>query len=227
MSIQLLRGKRLRLTRLDECGAPLASSEPCAFTVTKGFISVSMSPEYEDGDEFVEKNANGEIYLNEKEQKELKRYMVSIEMCGVDFSVAEVTTGDRLELDWDGNPVGLRSIRGRPTSNFALELWTGIGGQQCDAAGNLMYGYFLLPFVNGGKIAEISVENGPINVSVEDAFTKDNPQWGVGPWDVIDTDGTPTPGPLSVPVALDEHRVMRTTIIAPPAATDGCEDMPA
>jgi hypothetical protein len=222
----LLRGKRMRLTRLDECGNVPASAETCAYTVTKGFITVTMSPEYEDGDEFVQKNADGDLCLNETEESELKRINLNVELCGVDFSVVEIMTGDELELDYAGEPVGVRSAEGKPGARFAMEIWTGVGGDEACQGGTPTYGYFLLPFVQSGKIAELSVENGPINFTLENAMTKGGGNWGTGPWDVIDTDGTPTPGPLLVPMAPNQHRLARLTTIAPPAETDGCQDMP-
>ena len=223
MTTQLLRGKRLRVTRLDECCQPPAVGDPCAVVTTKGFISLTMSPEYETGDEFIQKNADGDLCVNESAEDELKRLTVGIELCGVDFAVLELLTGDALEVDDDGNPVGIRSATGKNSARFALEVWTGVGGADACGSGEASYGYFLLPCVAGGKVGEVTIENAAINISVENAYTQGGGGWGVGPFDVIKAAGSPSP--LLVPIAAEEHRLARLTTVAPPPPVEGCQTM--
>lgn len=224
MTTQLLRGKRLRLTRLDDCCNPPADATECSVVVTKGFISVTMTPEYEDGDEFIQKNADGELCVNESEEQELKRLTVGLELCGVDFSVLDIVTGDRVEVNDAGDPVGVRSATGKAANRFALEVWTGVGGSDACATGaDPQYGYFLLPCVGGGKMGEVVIQNDVINVTLENAFTRGGGGWGVGPYNVIEASSAPSP--LLVPMASDEHRLARLTTIAPPPVTDGCVPM--
>ena len=49
------------------------------------------------------------------------------------------------------------------------------------------------------------------------AYTLGGSGWGVGPYDVI---GSPA-GPLDVAISATQHRLVRTTTVAPPASACG------
>jgi hypothetical protein len=98
---------------------------------SSGFISVAYSPQYEDGDEFIQKNANGELCINDRACDVFKRYNVTITLCGVDPDMVGVFTGSPAEVNVSGINVGFRTREGVACSNFALELWSGVPGQTC------------------------------------------------------------------------------------------------
>lgn len=219
-SMKIVRGKRVRITRLEACGEPPTSGDPCAYVVSKGFVTVTMSPQNETGTELVQLNADGELCINDQAQHNFKRWELSIELCDVDPELVSLLTSVTLETDADGNTVGFRSVAGRIDELFAFELWSGIGDQDC--ADGEEYGYMLFPFVNGGTFSDLTIENGVATLTIENAFTKTGGLWGVGPYDVV-PDEYGAPAPLGVAIQPGEHHVQRLTTVAPPAATSGCQ----
>lgn len=219
-SMKIVRGKRVRVTRLENCGEPPTTGDPCGYVVSKGFVTVTMSPQNEEGTELVLLNADGELCVNDQAQHNFKRWNLSIELCDVDPEMVSLLTKVTLETDADGNTVGFRSLDGRIDEQFAFELWSGVGDQDC--ADGEEYGYLLFPFVSGGTFADLTIENGVATMTIENAFTKTGGLWGVGPYDVV-PDEYGAPAPLGVAIQPGEHHVQRLTTIAPPAAADGCQ----
>lgn len=63
--LRSIKGRVARITRLDSCGAPVFGE--CSTIVTKGFITVTIAEEKEAGDEYKQKNAWGELWINDKD----------------------------------------------------------------------------------------------------------------------------------------------------------------
>lgn len=221
----LVRGKRLRVVRLDDCGGLPDAATACSWLVSKGFISVQMTPETADGDDIELRNANGDLEVSDRGRDQLRWWNVEAELTGVDPALLEMTSNVVLEEDWDSNVVGIRSYEGSPSGSFSLEVWAGTG-QQCGPGGVVRYGYLLLPFVIPSVLGDITIENGAASLHIK-GRTGGGGGWGTGPFDVVPIDGDDTPGKLAVPLGAAEHQLLRSTTIAPPAVTVGCQPMPA
>jgi hypothetical protein len=219
----------MRLTRLDDCCKPLAAAAPCAFLVTKGFVSVAYSPEISEAEEIELKNANGDVCVSDPGCDVLKWVNTTLSLCNVDPDVLSFITGAPLVLDSAGNSVGNRIQTGAACKvNFALEVWTDIPGQDC-AAGAKQYGYFLAPCIGGGILGDWTVENDALNLELN-AKARSGSGWGSGPWDVDETAIPPAvsvPGPLLTPIGVTDVMDLHLTTIAPPDVTEGCQAMPA
>jgi hypothetical protein len=100
-------------------------------------------------------------------------------------------------------------------------VWTDLAGNVCDEAGNKCYGYTLLPLATGAALGDVTIENASATFQTT-GYTEGHSGWGVGPWDVI---GSPA-GPLDEAMASDEHALIRTTCVAPPAAVCGAQEIP-
>lgn len=210
----VVRGKRARITRLTETLSPAPTSENCRYVVTSGYISVGFTAAVEAGDEITQPNANGDLCVNERSNDQFQRWELSIDWCEVDPDAFEMIAGYPLEVDGAGDSVGFRTPEGQLDANFGLELWTGIGGTATS------YGYLLLPAVGSALLNSFTVENGSATFTT-DAVTKGGNQWGTGPYNVIDHGSGAQK--LAVAMATDEHLLMRTTTVAPPAAVCGCQ----
>lgn len=222
-SMKTVRGKRIRVTRLNECGEVPESGDACSFVVSKGFVTVTLSPQNEEGSEFLLLNANGELCVNDQAEHNFKRNQLEIELCDVDPELISLITRVVLETDASGDTVGFRSSEGLIEEQFAFELWSGVGESDC--ANGQEYGYFLLPFVAGGIFGDLTIENGVATTTISNAFTKTGGLYGVGPYDVVE-DEYGSPAPLAVAIQPGEHHLQRLTTVAPPAATEGCQPMP-
>jgi hypothetical protein len=331
----VVRGKRVRVTRLDSCGAPPAATTANSLVTSSGFVSVAFAPDYEAGTEIIQKNANGDLCINDLSCDVFKRVRVTISFCNVDPDLYSLITGNSVEVDGAGNDVGYRVSEALACNQFALELWTGIDGQaacpptnavqsiteggsgltsftltvtvpgysaattssipasataaQVQAAlegvdgidpgdvtvtgpagasngpwqvqftgryaglaiatmtstptggtgtvtiavvtaggvatgGN--YGYILLPFVRNGTLRDFTVELGTTNFEVQ-AWTDNGGNWGTGPYNVIAQGAGGVASALKTPIGLNDHMLVRTTSVAPPAAVCGYQAMPA
>lgn len=205
-----VRGKALRVTELDDCGAPADLQ-----VSSDGFISVTLSAELESGDEFIQKNANGALCVNERSPDELKRLNVEVDWCQVDPDVINLINGFPVEVDDAMDNVGFRVATGPNPNKWALEVWTGLSGNQCGPAGQC-YGYLLVPFVAGATFGDIMVENAAATFQTT-GYTERFSQWDTGPYDVV---GDPA-GPLETAIQDDEIALLRETCVAPPDATCG------
>jgi hypothetical protein len=212
----VVRGRRMRVTRLDECGnVPDAPANQ--HVVTSGFVTVGLTAVIEEGDDIIQKNANGDLVVNDRSRNQFKRWDVAAEFALVDPALLSLMTNARVEEDWNADVVGVRQPEGGTVDSFALEVWTGVPGSDCVPGEPTKYGYLLLPFVVGGPLGDISIENGAATFSVA-SFTRGAGGWGVGPYDVVPSDALNTAAPLDVAMAADEHLLMRLTTIAPPTA---------
>lgn len=334
-SYSVVRGKRVRVTRLNSCGVYPVPTTTNSLVVSSGFISVQYAMDYEDGDEHIQKNANGDLCINDKACDQFKRVMVTISFCEVDPDLFSLVTGATLEVDSSGIDVGFRVSEGVVCSNFALELWAGTdSGEGCPltnevqsiteggsgltsftltatvpgyAAGTTVsiaasstsaqvqaalegldgidpgdvivtgpagastgpwnvtfigryagtnivqmtatptggtgtvtiatvtgggvssgseFGYFLLPYVKNGTLRDFTVENGPTTFEIQ-GWTESSVNWGSGPYNVVNSGAGGVASALDDPLTALDHLVVRTTTLAPPAASVGYQTMPA
>lgn len=222
----IVRGKRLRVTRLDECGNPPDYGAANSIAVTKGFVQVGMTAVTSDGDDIEQKNADGDLCISDRSRDQFKRWDLSLEFCEVDPGILEIIANAVLETDWDNHVVGVRGVEGGAADSYALEVWAGVPGDDCVPGEPTTYGYLLLPFVIPGVLGDITIENGATTFTAS-GHTRGAGGWGVGPYDVVPTDANNTPGPLGTAMATDEHHLLRTTTIAPPEPACGAQAMPA
>lgn len=219
-TVSFLRGKRVRATKLNASGAPLVGDS--SVVVSKGFITIGMSTNTEDGEAISQVNANGESCILETAVATFTGVAVEIEFCGVDFSLFELITGQEAVLDDNGVVVGITESTDVDLGavNFALEMWLGATTDTAPSAGSQgQFGYILLPRLGGGVISDISVENGAINFTLTGMTTKNSSLWGVGPYKVDLTAGVPST--LRRAIKANDHRRIQIVEVAPPAVYSG------
>lgn len=208
-----LKGRRMRLTRLDQCGE--VDWGTCASIVSEGFIQVDIEQEVEEGEEISQKNAWGEFCINEVDDDIVKWVNVSINMCQVDPDVLDIVAAAS-PLVSGSDTIGASFGKGPNTSAFAIEVWTKAGGQDACAGGTVEWGYFAVPFVKKGRLnGALSIQNGALTVPLVGKGFEVPASWGVTPYadnPLLQTGGFP---------AGDLFAVARTTV-QPPAATAGC-----
>lgn len=216
-----LKGKRVRVTRLDECGRPVYGDD--AQVVTSGFITTTFTANTSETDEIRIVNANGDTCLLEPSQQSIEGYSLEIQFCDVDPDLFNMMTGVSVLFDADGTAVGFEQDTAIDMSSFgfAFELWTGIKTDEgCGEVGEVPYGYMLLPFLKGGVIADFTVENGALNFTVTGATTRKGNGWGVGPYDV-QKDELGNANKLLQAVSQSASFRFMETFVAPPASVPG------
>lgn len=209
----MVRGSRLRVTKLDGCGNPVLG--PDSVVVTKGFISVGLTANIDTGTEINIPNANGETCILDQPCPRFLNYGVEIQLCGVDPTLFHLMSGQPLVLNGtDTIGFDMDSDISPCDSGFAVEMWTGVPSDACEPGSGQSYGYILLPFVRGGTLGDFTVQNDAINFTLSNAVTKKGSGWGVGPYDVVETAGVP--GPLNTAVNTGTHLRTFKTTVAPP-----------
>lgn len=171
-------GVAIRVTRLTPTGAPATGAE--ASYVTSKFVSLSFTPEFEAGDEFNQKAANGTICASLKAPDTLKRINLSIALCAPDFEFQELIAGGTL-LEDAGATVGYKApaigIDATP-NGVAIEVWSKaiVGGK---VAGVDPYFHWIFPYAQMHMAGDRVIENGMMASNFE-GWAVGNPAFGTG-----------------------------------------------
>jgi len=214
-----IKGTALRMVKVDACGVPVTGSSSLV-VVSSGFTQVQQSPQYEDGEEFFERTADGAVCVNQKDDPVFKRMQLQAEFCAVDPTMLAYMLSARDIVS--GSPssgYGFAMLEGSPTNRFSLEVWQRIAGSSaCDASGNQRYLYHAWPNIGAVKLGDYTIENGVSKFSIAEAETRGaSSQWGYGP-------GTGTkwlPSTAAVDSSGLTHWLWSITTTAPPTAACG------
>ncbi|WP_425275901.1 hypothetical protein, partial [Streptomyces africanus] len=97
-----IKGTHARIVRVDACGNPVTGTGSLV-VVTKGFVQVQMEPQYEDGEEFFERTADGTPCVNQKDDPVLKRMQLTIDFCEINTTgVAYLASARELTVNGAG-----------------------------------------------------------------------------------------------------------------------------
>jgi len=172
-------GMAIRLTRLAADGAPVIGAS--ASYVTKKFVSLGFTPEYETGDEFTTKAADGTVCASWKAPDTLKRVTLSIALCDPDPEFTEMIAGGTL-LSSGGKSVGWKAplvgVDATP-NGVAIEVWAiaNVGGRQASVN---PYWHFVFPYAQMHMAGERAIQNDLMATSFE-GWSVGNPSFGDGP----------------------------------------------
>jgi hypothetical protein len=154
-----VQGVAIRVTELSSTGQLVTTG---SYT-SKSFIRVSFTPEYEEGDEITEKNADGTVCVTYKAPDTLKRTTMEIAVCDPDpilsamLSGGVVLAGDTpIEaLGWASAKVGED-----PSGNgVAVEVWSRAIVDGKPAAENPFF-HWVFPYVKTRLSGDRVIENG-------------------------------------------------------------------
>jgi len=226
-----VKGRRLRVTRLDSCGRPVFGEDSQA--VSKGFVTVSFTANTTESDEINVTNAAGEVCIYEASVQQLVGYGIEIQFCGVDPDLLSIVTGQPVVLGWDGSTVIGFDVDTQielSQVNWGFELWMGAPtGNACATEGAQgSFGYLLLPFLSGGILGDFTVENAAVTFTVTGASTKEGNGWGVGPYNDImlgNQTPTPLPGPMPTPVSSSTALRLIEVDLLPPEPVCGARPL--
>ena len=200
-----------RVTRLNQCGAPMYGKDNMATTI--GMVTVTFEPEVEEGEALDTRNLNGDLCVAASTPDSMTGINVSIEFCQVDPAVFtilnptwKVVRRSRNPNNRDAPIVGWR--QGQSFSDecgFALELWPkamGTVGSACETDPNpdpldpwQTNGYFLLPYVVGKAPDEWELTGDEVATFTLQGRTRAGSPWGYGPY-IVTRDEAGMPSPL-------------------------------
>jgi hypothetical protein len=182
-------GVAIRVTTLNVDGS-LKETE--SYT-SKSFIRVSFTPEYEEGDEITEKNADGTVCVSFKAPDTLKRVTMEVAVCDPDPVLSSMLSGGVIlsgDVDGDDEPLGWASAEvGEDPSGdgVAVEVWSRAIVDGKPASTN-PYFHWVFPYVKTRLSGDRVIENGLLANTYE-GFGVGNLEFGNGP----DEAGTASP----------------------------------
>lgn len=215
-----VRGKVIRVTRLDSCGNPDPGAS--AVVVSKRISSVAIDEVTEDGTNIRERNFGDELCIVDDAFTAIIGYTANVSLCGVDPGLVSLLTGQPVVLNAAGDIVGFDATTSIDLDSFgfAIEVWSRLAGAACSPSGHRPWGYTVLPFLKGGRIGGFTFENGPVSFVINGAQTRDGNGWGVGPFDV-DRDELDAPSPLNSALGVNTHYRSIMVTLDPPEASCG------
>lgn len=224
------RAQSLRVTELDDCCTPPPPADespdgspgaPCSIAVTDSFTSVSASAEVDEGDDILERKANGDICISEKDPDVLQGLTLSITLCQVDPWFISKLTGWPVVMDQNCNAVGFDIMDGINTNQVAVELWSGVAGIDCGAGAR--YGYALFPCVENWQLdgdLEWAGSDTLWSITLQ-GFAKGQHAWGRGPYNDVQQS---IDGRLVDPMRPGSIMRKMATDVPPPSYIATCQD---
>jgi hypothetical protein len=208
--LKSIKGKTVRITRLDDCGEVVEGS--CSSLVSDCFVSVTIAGEVEAGDEFLVKNAWGDFCINDKDSDRFKWANVTINFAELNPDALDIISNASPVIS-GSDVIGATFGTSGNESSFALEVWTKRTGQDC-APGDPEWGYFVVPFVKNGRIdGDITIENAALTMTVVGQGFGAPATWDETPY---------ASNPFVEPFPAGELFGMVITDVQPPADTAGC-----
>ena len=179
-------GEAIRVTRLEADGS--LSTGPSASYVllgSSGFISLSFTPEYADGDEVEVKGGTGTVCLTYKSPDSLKRVTLELAICEPDPEFTEIIAGGTLltasglSSGWASPDVGAVST----PNGVAIEVFSRaiIGGKPASV---LPYWHWVLPYTIVRPSGDRALQNGELATTFSG--------YGLGNSEFDDGPGTPS-----------------------------------
>lgn len=210
-----IKASVIRLIKLDSCGVPVTGASSAVVTFN-GFISVSVTPDYEEGTEFVQKRADGSLCVVDKDPNELKRVGLEVEVCTMDPDFQVIASGERLlTTSAPVSGTGVAYGEGPLTARFSLELWQPISGAgACTPDGTQQYVYWLFGNVGNTMVGDFTFENDVFTYS----FSAETKSWStLWPLRI----GALSTGLGTNTLQTSEHFLWNITTTPPPVASCG------
>jgi hypothetical protein len=211
-----IKAKVIRLVKLDTCGNPVTGASS-AMLVAKGFTQVQISPDYEEGQEFLTKLADGTPCVNQKDPAFLKRMGIEGHFCLLSPDAIQIMTGETEIYTGSGTLTGTGMMFGTDTltARYSLELWQPVAGAgACDSSGNAYYVYWAWPNVTNGMLSDFTFENDVFDFVISGETDGAGYLWSDGP-------GDSTWLPAGTVVPAGKHALFNVTTTPPPAITAG------
>ncbi len=177
-----IQGVSIRVTRLDAAGNLLNGAGDSY--VTSAFMRVSFTPEYEEGDEITEKNANGIVCVTYKSPDVLKRITMELAICEPDSELSQLLSGGlllRKTIDGVSKSVGWAApgVGDDPAGNgVAIEVWSH-AVKDGKRASVLPYFHWVFPFAKMRQSGDRVIENGMLATTFE-GYGLGNVNFGAG-----------------------------------------------
>lgn len=144
------RAYRLRFTRTDACGVPVAETTADSRVTTQGFLQVGLSAEVFNSTDIRVVGASGAVLVDSKGNPSLLGFNTTIQMSSFNEAALEMLLGSSILDDGAGATTGgVVHATGEPNLNTVMvEWWPENGNNDACAGGGDPYLHYVLPRVN-------------------------------------------------------------------------------
>jgi hypothetical protein len=214
---QPIKGVVLRTILLDSCGAPVTGN---SVVTHSAFTSVTPTAQYETGERYLDKTADGLLCGNDKDPDILTHFELAIALCSINPGLVANTVSPARLLTYSESPTGtgFAIAEGAATTHFSLEVWQRVRGTQACASGTPQYVYNAWPHLTDGKLGgDYLIGVAPSTLTIQANSLPVNIGW---------TAGTPWLGAGAIQV-IQDHWFQNLTTVAPPTAVCSIQDYTA
>lgn len=177
-----IKAEVARFTLLDACGAPVLGDGSAQVT-TDSFVDIQNSPNYEAGQRFLQRKANGTPCVNEQDPGFLNWIEQTVNLCTLDVDLIGVVTGEDM-ISSDTDFIGVQFGDGLLNARFSKEVWQPVSGQgACNEDGLQQWIYWAFPHEYDAQIQSFAFANDVFTFGYMSKTKPANPAWDIGdPW---------------------------------------------
>lgn len=217
-----VRARVADFTRVDSCGTPMTGGTDRARF--EGFVSITATPDIEEGEEIIVKAAGGGICIHDKDCDRIKGFDVEVKLCGFVFPVLEMTVGARALLGTGETPPIIGGTIQTPEAvdcraGVAIEVWAPNSGNVPCVEDTFPYVLFGYPLVDNWVLSEpIAHANAAVDVTIR-GYLRRNANFGSGPsneWqgaELLATDWFGWIGKSDIPTNTEECDYVETLVL--------------
>lgn len=189
----------IRVARIDPstCLFVETTGDNTEAVVSKAAVSLKSSPEYDTGEEYIQKNGCGDIVISVKDCDRLKRVNLEMELCLRDLELLELLTGGNLYskiINGQATNIGLgrRGVGLACQSPVSIEVWS----KAADASGDCVtpdLGWWRSVWPKATlTLQDVELGNQIAMIRLS-GFGEPNPNWRNGPFNDWPADETLDP----------------------------------
>lgn len=177
-----IKAQVARFTRVNECGVPIVGALSAQVT-SDSFTQIENAPNYETGQRFLLRKANGEPCVNQRDPGFFNWLQQTTTLCTLDPDLLAMVTGEQLITDSDES-VGTTYGEGLLTARFSKEVWQPIAGEgACDETGQQLYVYWAFPNEGDAQIQTFTFQNDAFTLGFQSTTRRASSLWDIGdPW---------------------------------------------
>lgn len=215
-----IKAEVVRFTLLDECGVPIFGSGSAQIT-TDAFTTITNTANYEEGQRFLLRKANGAPCVNQRDPGFFNWLEQVTQLCTLDPDLLAAVTGDHLLTGSGGTEglelgegIGVAFGEGLLTQRFSKEVWQPVAGEgACDPSGNQRFVYWAFPNEGDAQLQDFTFQNDVFQFGFRSITRAASPLWDLGDaW--LDGNAVSSWGP-------GKHFAFAVTTTPPPASACG------
>ncbi len=168
-----------RFTRVNDCGVPVTGVGSAQVTID-AFTSIEVTPNYEDGQRFLTRKANGQPCVNEQAVGFFNWIDEVNTFCAIDPDLVSVVTGGTL-LTSGVTGTGVMLGEGLTTARFSKEIWQTVAGAEgCDPSGVTRYMYWAFPNEGDAQVQAFTFSEDVFEFGFSSRTRRGSPLWTLG-----------------------------------------------